>query len=129
MLPRQKIAMIIVCIFIFIFILDLVSRRRLREEYSWLWLLTSASMFILVIKYNWLGIISNIIGATLPTTTLFIGSLIFLMILSVQRSGRISRLTEQVKNLVQENAILKDGLEELREHNYSEVKIESQRDL
>lgn len=129
MLPRQKIAMIIVCIFMFIFILDLVRRRRLREEYSWLWLLTSASMFILVIKYNWLGIISNIIGAALPTTTLFIGSLIFLMILSVQFSIRISRLTEQVKNLVQENAILKDGLEELREHNYSEVKIESQRDL
>lgn len=129
MLPRQKIAMIIVCIFIFIFILDLVRRRRLREEYSWLWLLTSASMFILVIKYNWLGIISNIIGAALPTTTLFIGSLIFLMILSVQFSVRISRLTEQVKNLVQENAILKDGLEELRERNDSEVKIESQRDL
>jgi len=114
MLPRQKLVMIIVCIFIFI--IDLVRRRKLREEYSWLWLLTSASMFILVIKYNWLGIVSNIIGAAIPTTTLFIGSLIFLMILSVQFSVRISRLTEQVKNLVQENALLRDGLEELKKH-------------
>lgn len=116
MSPRQQIAMIIVCIFIFIFILDLVRRRKLREEYSWLWLLTSASMFILVIKYNWLRIISNTIGAVIPTTTLFIGSLILLMILSVQFSVRISRLTDQVKNLVQENALLRDGLEELKKH-------------
>lgn len=114
MLPRQKIAMIIVCVFIFIFILDLVRRRKLREEYSWLWLLTSLSLFILVIKYNWLVVISNLIGAVVPTTTLFIGALTFLMILCVQFSIRISRLTGQVKNLIQENAILKDGLEELK---------------
>ncbi len=114
MLPRQKIAMIIVCIFIFIYILDLVRRGRLREEYSWLWLLTSVVLFILVIKYNWLVVISNIIGVVLPTSTLFLGSLIFLMILAVQFSIRISNLTNQVKNLVQENALLKDKIEEIQ---------------
>ena len=34
MLPRQKVAMVIICIIIFILILDLVRRRKLREEYS-----------------------------------------------------------------------------------------------
>jgi len=116
MLPRQKIVMMIVCICIFIFILDLVRRRKLREEYSWLWLLTSLLLFILVIKYNWLVAISNLIGAVVPTTTLFIGALTFLMVLCVQFSVRISRLADQVKNLVQENAILRDGLEELEKH-------------
>lgn len=102
--------MIIICIFIFIFILDLVRRRKLREEYSWLWLLISMSLFIMVIKYNWLLAATGVIGAVLPTTALFIGALIFLMILSVQFSVRISRLTDQVKNLVQENALLKDKI-------------------
>ena len=32
MLPKQKIAMIIVCVFIFVFILELVRRRKLRED-------------------------------------------------------------------------------------------------
>lgn len=114
MLPRQKIAMIIICLFIFIFILDLVRRRKLREEYSWLWLLTSISLFIMVIKYNWLADITKLIGALLPTTTLFIGALTFLMILSVQFSVRISRLTDQVKNLVQENALLRHKIEEVK---------------
>jgi predicted membrane protein len=113
MLPRQKIAMIIICAFIFMCILDLVRRRMLREEYSWIWLLTSLSLFVLVIKYNWLVAITRTIGAVLPTSTLFLGALIFLMILSVQFSVRISRLTDQVKNLVQENALLREKIEEI----------------
>jgi len=113
MLPRQKVAMIIICLFIFFYILDLVRRRRLREEYSWLWLLTSVVLFLLVIKYNWLAVLSRIIGAVLPTSTLFLGALIFLMFLSVQFSVRISSLTDQVKNLVQENALLRVKIEEI----------------
>jgi predicted membrane protein len=115
MLPKQKVAMIIICLFIFVYILDLVRRQRLREEYSWLWLLTSLALFILVIKYKWLATLTHIIGAVLPTSTLFIGALIFLMILSVQFSVRISSLTNQVKNLVQENALLRDKIAEIKE--------------
>ena len=113
MLPKQKIAMMIVSVFIFIFILDLVRRRKLKEEYSWLWLLTSMVMFILIIKYDWLVGVTEIIGAVLPTTTLFVGALIFLMILSIQFSVRISKLTDQVKNMVQENALLRQRIEEI----------------
>ena len=114
MLPRQKIAMIIICISIFIIILDLVRRRRLKEEYSWLWLLTSAALFVLVIQYSWLELITEVMGAVLPTTTLFIGALVFLMFLSIQFSVRISKLTDQVKNMVQENALLREKIEEIK---------------
>ncbi|MBN2374677.1 DUF2304 domain-containing protein [bacterium] len=112
MLLKQKVAMLIICVAIFVFILELVRRRKLREEYSWLWLLTSLSLFFLVLKYDWLVSITKLIGAVLPTTTLFIGALIFLMALCVQFSVRISRLTDLVKNLVQENALLRDKIEE-----------------
>lgn len=113
MLPRQKIAMILVCVFVFVFILELVRRRKLREEYSWLWLLTSIVMFLMVIQYDWLTAVSRIIGAVLPTTALFIGALLFLMILSVQFSVRISSLSDQVKNVMQENALLRAKIDEL----------------
>ena len=113
MLLRQKIATIFICIFVFLFILELVRRRKLKEEYSWLWLLTSILMFLLVIKYEWLTAVSKLIGAVLPTTALFIGALLFLLILSVQFSVRISNLSDQVKNIMQENALLRARLEEL----------------
>jgi hypothetical protein len=51
------------------------------------------------------GGLTTLIGAGLPTTTLFLGSIIFLMLLAVQFCIKISKLTDQVKNLSQENAI------------------------
>jgi hypothetical protein len=110
---RQQIFALVVSAVIFIFVIDMVRRRRLREEYSVLWLVTSVVMFILVFKYEWLVAITRWIGATTSTTTLFIGSLVFLMLLSVQFCIKISRLTDQVKDLSQENALLRKQVETL----------------
>jgi len=112
----QKVTMLVVCVIIFILVFDLVRRRKLREEYSWLWLLTSLTLFLLVIKFGWLVFLTKIIGAVDPTSTLFIGALIFLLILCIQFSVRISKLTDQVKNLVQENGLLRGKIEEIAEN-------------
>jgi len=112
---RQQIFALIVCLAVFVFTIDMVRQRRLREEYSVLWLATSLVMFVLVIKYDWLEALTYFIGAGLPTTTLFIGSIIFLMLISVQFSIKISRLTNQVKDLAQDNALLREKLEGVEE--------------
>lgn len=111
---RQQVFALIVCVLVFLFTIDMVRRRRLREEYSALWLATSLLMFVLVLKYDWLEALTQFIGAGLPTTTLFIGSIIFLMLICVQFSIKISRLTDNVKNLAQENALLRSEIDELR---------------
>jgi hypothetical protein len=108
MLENQKIFALLTCCFVFVYTLNLVRRRKLREEYSVLWLATSLLMFILVIRYEWLVALTGLIGAGLPTTTLFIGAIIFLMLIAVQLSIKISHLTDQVKNLAQENALLRN---------------------
>ena len=110
---RQQIFALIICVVVFATAIDMVRRRMLREEYSVLWLATSIVMFALVIRYDWLEALTRFIGAGLPTTTLFIGSIIFLMLISVQFSIKISRLTNQIKNLVQDNALLRTELERL----------------
>ncbi|MDX2480840.1 MAG: DUF2304 domain-containing protein [Desulfuromusa sp.] len=110
---QQKIFALIVSALVFIFVVELVRKRRLREEYSVLWLATSVVMFILVLRYEWLVTLTSFIGAGLPTTTLFLGSIIFLMLISVQFCIKISRLTEQVKDLCQENALMRHELEKL----------------
>jgi hypothetical protein len=103
----QKVFALLICCLVFIVTINLVRKRRLREEYSVLWLVTSLLMFVLVIRYEWLVALTGFIGAGLPTTTLFIGSLVFLMLIAVQFSIKISLLTDQVKNLAQENALLR----------------------
>lgn len=110
---KQQLFALVVSLLVFFFTIDMVRRKRLREEYSVLWICTSVTMFILVIKYDWLVALTDMIGAVLPTTTLFLGSIIFLILLAVQFSIKISKLTDQVKNLVQDNALLRRQLEEL----------------
>jgi len=103
----QKLFALAISAMVFVLTVEMVRKRRLREEYSVLWLLTSLGMFLLVLKYDWLVALTHLIGAMLPTTTLFLGSLVFLVLIAVQFSIKLSRLTDQVKNLAQENALLR----------------------
>jgi len=110
----QKVFALLICCLVFVVTINLVRKRKLREEYSVLWLATSLLMFILVVRYEWLVTLTGFIGAGLPTTTLFICSTIFLILIAVQFSIKISHLTDQVKNLAQENALIRQEYVELK---------------
>src|SRR5210317_2344649 len=125
---QQQIFALIVSAMVFVIVIDMVRKRRLREEYSVLWLLTSVLMFVLIFRYEWLVSLTDLIGAGLPTTTLFLSSIIFLMLLSVQFCIKISQLTEQVKILSQANALMKRELESLSE-NPQDLRCDEREDL
>lgn len=107
----QKLFALFICLLVFIVTVAMVRKRRLREEYSVLWLSTSLVMFVLVVRYDWLVILTRFIGASVPTTTLFIGSIVFLVLIAVQFSIKLSRLSDQIKNLAQDNALLRSEIE------------------
>ena len=104
---KTKIISLLIAASIFIVILELVRRRKLKEEYSWLWLLTGAIIIVLTLWYELLQKITDFIGAVLPTSTLFFFAIIFLILLCLQFSVRISKMSDQIKNLAQELSILK----------------------
>ncbi len=97
--------------------IEMVLARHPREEYSILWLATSLVIFVLVLQYDWLVALTGFIGAGLPTTTLFIGSIIFLMLIAVGFSIKISKLSDQVKNLAQENAQMCARIEKISDRS------------
>lgn len=109
----QQIWALLMSLLVFVVTVDMVRKKSLREEYSVLWLGTSLMMFMLVLRYKWLVALTNFIGAALPTTTLFLGAIIFLMLLGVQFCIKLSRLADQVKNLAQDNALLRAELSKL----------------
>jgi len=118
---KQKIFSLLICCLVFACTVYLVRSRKLKEEYSVLWLFASILMFILVIRYEWLVALTDLIGAALPTTTLFISSIIFLILIAVQFSIKISALTDLVKNLAQDNALLRAELSDLEKRAGGEV--------
>ncbi len=107
MLFRQKIFAVSAALFLLVLIFELVRRRKLKEEYSWLWLLTGASILMLTLWYDLLLVLTSLIGAVTATTTLFISAVMYLVLITLHFSVRISTLTDQVKKLAQELAILK----------------------
>ncbi|HET8539056.1 MAG TPA: DUF2304 domain-containing protein [Anaeromyxobacter sp.] len=106
MTPNQRIFAVLVSVATLAFVVELVRRRKLKEEYSWLWILTSAGMIVLAGWYGLIERLTHLIGAVTVTTTLFLFGLLFLLVLSVHFSTVLSRLTQQVRRLTQEVAIL-----------------------
>ena len=94
-------------------ILELVRKRKLREEYSWLWLTTGATMIVIALWGDLLEKIGSLIGIVTPTSIVFFFGLMFLLLISLQFSVKISRLTEQLKNLLQEIVLIKSRIDEI----------------
>jgi hypothetical protein len=101
----QKIFASFMAVLFFCIVIDLARRKKLRVEYSILWTITAAAILALVFWYDALLAVTRMIGAVLPTTTLFIFGLMFLLFLNLHFSVKLSALSEQVKNLAQELAI------------------------
>ncbi len=102
---NQKIFAGVIALFFFLIVMDLARRKKLKVEYSILWTLTAAAILVLVFWYDSLLAITRVIGAVLPTTTLFIFGVMFLLFLNLHFSVKISGLSEQVKNMGQELGI------------------------
>ena len=117
--PRIQIISILICIFLVAYVFELVRRKHLSEEYSMGWLITGASMLALSVSEGLLKWVSEIVGATLFTSTLFFFGLLFLMVICLHFSIRISALTNQVRKLTQSIGILdleKKALEKQIKH-------------
>jgi len=103
---RQQIVAIAISLGILAVIVELVRKRRLREEYSVLWLLTGLTILVLSLRFSLLQALTKLLGIALPVSTLFFFGLVFLILVSLQFSVKISRLSNQVQELAQRNALL-----------------------
>jgi len=111
---RQQAFALVLSIGLLIFIVEMVRRRKLREEYSWLWIITAVTILVLSIWFGLLEWLTYLIGAVVPVSTLFMFGIVFLLIINIYFSMKISTLTTQVKNLAQRLAILDSYLQGLR---------------
>jgi hypothetical protein len=93
-------------VLVFAFVIELVRRRRLKEEYSLLWILTAAALLLLSIWDGLLTDVSDLIGAAAPQSTLFFFGLMFVVLMLLHFSVRISALERRITSLVQELGLL-----------------------
>jgi len=111
LLAEQKPFAIVAALVLAGLIVFLIRRRKLREEYALLWLMVAAAIIGLALFYPLLEWLTRLIGAVDPTSTLFIFSLIFLLVVSIHFSVAHSRLKDQIRDLTQEIAMLREEIE------------------
>jgi hypothetical protein len=94
----------------FLAVLNLVRRGRLREEYTPIWVVVSLGIIALSVWFDGLRLITRVVGAWTPSSTLFFFGELFLLVLCLNYAVRLSALTGQVKVLVQEVSLLREEL-------------------
>lgn len=107
---KQKIVAVAVALGLLIFIIDTVRRRRLREEYAWLWVLVGTIVLVLSLWQEFLFEVTRFLGIQLPVNTVFFFGLLFIVFINLHFSVKISQLTDQVKRLTQDLALLESKL-------------------
>lgn len=93
-------------------VLWLVKRRTLREEYTPIWLLVACAIALVSVASPLLQALTRAIGAWTQSSALFFFGQLFLVAICLNYAVRLSQLTLQVKNLVQEVAVLRAELED-----------------
>jgi carbon starvation protein CstA len=112
---RNRMVALIVSVGMLLLIIELVRRRKLREEYSWLWLLTVSTILLLTVWFDLLKWITSLIGAMIPSSTIFMLAFLFLIFISLHFSVVISKLTNRNIELAQRYALLELELNDLKE--------------
>jgi len=91
MFLRQFIASIVLSLSLFVLTIRLVQKGKLDIAYCWIWLGISLASLGIVLRYEWLLKLSDLIGALTPTTTLFLLGFFVVLLMCMQFSLVISR--------------------------------------
>ena len=124
---RNKVVALVFGVGMLIIIIDLVRRKKLREEYSWLWLMTGAGILILSLWFDLLKWLTHLVGAIIPSSTIFLFAFLFLIFISLHFSVVISKLTNRNIELSQRCALLELDLNELKRHSLTFQKEEEKK--
>jgi hypothetical protein len=93
-----------------VIILDLVRRRRLLERYALVWLFSGIALLGVSLWRGALRTIAEALGIAYAPNALFFVALVFILLLLLNFSLAVSRLTDQAKVLAQRLAILEERI-------------------
>ncbi len=96
-------------------VIELVRRRKLREEYAWLWISTAVVLMVLALNTKIIAWLANLVQAESPLSILYFCALAFLMLVSLQFSVRLTKLSFRNKILAQQLALLEKEMRDLRD--------------
>jgi hypothetical protein len=105
-----KIFILICGVLFFSNIVYLLVKRKINERNSLFWLVGSFIIFAISAVPDLLEIVSKFMGIDYPPALLFLLSTLVLLYILLSQNMQLSRMTEQIKELSQQIAIIKHDM-------------------
>ena len=93
-------------------VFEFIRRRRLQERYALLWILTGVVVLVLALWREALGGLAELVGIAYPPSALFVLASVFILLVLLDYSTVISKLSNQNRILAQRIALLENRLED-----------------
>ena len=90
-----------------VLVLAQVRNQKMKEKYAALWLIVGVIMIVLALFPKLLDSLSRLVGIETPVNLLFLLAIIMLMGISLHLTLAISKITDDMRTLAEEVAILK----------------------
>lgn len=121
MLPTTlRISLGIALLFYFILILLFLKNKAIQLKYTLLWLLAGIAMAVLLIFPEVLTWFIHLVGIESNMNGLFIFCIAFLMMITMSLTSIVSKQTDKIRNLVQNQAILEKRIRDLENKQWSD---------
>jgi hypothetical protein len=108
----QRVEVIGLALIICLLIFELLRRKRLLERYAIVWFVAGVSVLILAVWKGLLTTLSHAVGIYYPPSALFAVTFLFVLVMLVNFSTTVSRLSDQNNVLAQRLALVQRRLEE-----------------
>ncbi len=110
-ISRAQVLSGLVAVLLALLVLELVRRRKLSEEYSVLWLLSMTAVAVAAFATPLLRWVTHAFGILYEASTVFFFGLVFVVLVLLHLSVKLSRLGRDAQVLAQELALLRAELE------------------
>ena len=121
---RLQIMVIIFIVLAVLYIVNQLRKKKLDYRFGLGWLLILFCILVLTVSPKLLSMLAGFLGITLPINMLFFFGFCFIVILVFSMSMMISSLSDRVKKLSQEIAILRKDMYD----NYQKLSSEERED-
>ena len=122
---QGKIIIILLGIIFIVFLFYLLKNRKISDTLGLMWLTVSIGMVLVIVNNSILMFTTHLLGAKYPASALTMIGLLFIISLLLYFTFKISRLTQELRSLVQQIAIKNMNME--KRINELEKKLNEQK--
>lgn len=115
MTTTLRFVLLIGILLFFVIIVYLLKKNRLALRYTLMWMGMGICMFVLVIFPQLLDLIRKVLGFEDGMNALYVCGIGFMFILLMALTSIVSRQSDRIKSLAQDNALLEKRIRELEQ--------------